>query len=212
MAAALVAVAAAAKADTAPTISLPLSHSGSLIPPRLETKNLTPAARKDVEEAIATAKRASHAAMAAEDMVQAAMKARDNAGKAVHGFGALDVGASCRYQGEVVGGRATGLGVMRCGAQLFAGRFRDGRLDGLGGDTSLTAPDAYEGTYHDGARSGLGVERDKDGFYPGLYGVTQDPQGRKITIEMLGLQDFKDAHWAGRYGLCDSGLLKSPAP
>jgi len=192
-----------APADAAPAIHLPLSHYGSLIPPRLETKKLTPATRKNVEEAIAAARRASQAALAAEDMVQAAVEARDDAGKSTHGYGVRDVSITatpCRYQGELTGGRATGLGVMRCGAHFFAGRFRDGRLDGLGGDYLSNLPDAYEGGYRDGARSGLGVERDKDGFYPGLYGFVQTAQGQKINMEILGLQDFADAHWAGRYG------------
>jgi len=192
-----------APADTEPVINLPLSHYGSLISPRLETKNLTPATRKNVEEAIVMARRASQAALAAEDMVQAAMTARDDAGKSMHGYGSLDVSGtatSCRYQGELTGGRATGLGVMRCGAHFFAGRFRDGRLDGLGGDYLSNLPDAYEGGYRDGARSGLGVERDKDGFYPGLYGFVQTAQGQEINMEILGLQDFADVHWAGRYG------------
>ncbi len=82
---------------------------------------------------------------------------------------------------------------------MFAGRFRDGRLDGPGGDTSLTAPDAYEGDYHDGARSGSGSSATRMASIPGSM-ASPEPAGRKINMEMLGLQDFKDAHWAGRYG------------
>lgn len=197
LAVALMAMSAPARAGT---ISLPLSLDGGLVTPRLETKKLTPAARKDVEEAVATARRASQAALAAEDMVQAATKAQGDAEKKVPGHGTLDVSPHCRYRGEVIDGHASGAGVMHCGTQIFAGRFRDGRLEGLGGDYSLNTPDAYEGTYRDGARAGLGVERDKDGFYPGFYGVAQGARGRKINLELLGVQNFKNAHWAGRFG------------
>ena len=109
-------------------------------------------------------------------------------------------GASCRYRGQTVRRRAAGLGVMTCPTQIFAGQFRAGMPDGLGGDTSRNANDAYEGEYRNGARMGLGVERDQDGFYPGQYGFVPGAQGHQINMEILGQQDFKDAHWAGRYG------------
>ena len=149
--------------------------------------------------ALAAAARASQAASAAESIVRAAMKAGGKAGK-IRFYDALDVpgadGTACLYRGRTAQGRATGLGVMHCRQQIFAGRFRDGRLNGLGGDTALNTADAYEGEYRNGARMGYGIERDKDGFYPGLYGFRQ-----KANMEILGLQDFKDAHWAGHYGI-----------
>jgi hypothetical protein len=74
-------------------------------------------------------------------------------------------------------------------------------LQGLGGDTALNTADAYEGEYHNGARMGFGIERDKDGFYPGLYGFRPGADGQETNMEVLGLQDFKDAHWAGHYGV-----------
>lgn len=199
-AAALTALPAAVHADSAAGITLPLSHYGSLLPPRLKTSGLASPARKEVEDAIATARRATEAALAAENMVQAAMKAEGDAAGTRPGPRLLDRPPHCRYQGETIRGHATGLGVMRCEAHIFAGRFRDGRLDGLGGDYSLNAVDAYEGTYRDGARAGFGVERDKDGFYPGFYGIGQDGKGHKVNMELLGLQDFKTAAWAGHYG------------
>lgn len=141
--------------------------------------------------------------MAAERVIRAAMDAGAKAGK-IDGYATLDIpgadGTACLYQGRLAQGRATGLGVMHCRQQIFAGRFRDGRLNGPGGDTALTAADAYEGEYRDGARSGYGVERDKDGFYPGRYGFGAGTGGQKVNMEILGLQDFKDAHWAGHYG------------
>ncbi|HEX4369934.1 MAG TPA: hypothetical protein VH019_01200 [Rhizomicrobium sp.] len=185
------------------TITLPLSGD-FLLSPRLETARLTPKTRESVRTALAAAARASRAASAAESIIGAAMAAAGKAGK-VRGYDRLDVpgvdGTACLYQGRATQGRATGLGVMHCRQQIFAGRFRDGRLNGLGGDAALNTADAYEGEYRNGARMGFGVERDKDGSYPGLYGFRANAGGQKSNMEVLGLQDFKDAHWAGHYGV-----------
>lgn len=187
-----------AKAD----ITLPLSRDGALSSPRLAAVGLMPGVKESVAAAIAVAERAGGKALAAEETVRQAMKEAGAAGN-LPGQGARDIvfaGASCRYQGQMIRRRVTGLGVMTCPAQIFVGQFRDGMPDGLGGDTSRHANDGYEGEYRHGARMGLGVERDQDGFYPGQYGFVPDAQGRRINMEILGLQDFKDAHWAGRYG------------
>ena len=180
-------------------IALPLSGHGSLLSPQLDTAGLTPRTGESVRTALAAAARASQAASAAESTIRAAMKAGGKAGK-IRFYDTLDVpgadGTACLYRGRTAQGHATGLGVMHCRQQIFAGRFRDGRLNGLGGDTALNTADAYEGEYRNGARMGYGIERDKDGFYPGLHGFRQ-----KANMEVLGLQDFKDAHWAGHYGI-----------
>ncbi len=197
LAAALVLLSASiANADIA------LSREGALSSPRLAVTGLKPGVQEHVAAAIAVAERARRRAVAAESIIRQAMKAADVADK-MPGYAARDTifaGASCRYRGQVVRRRAAGLGVMTCPAQLFAGQFRDGIPDGLGGDTSRNANDAYEGEYRHGARAGLGVERDQDGFYPGQYGFIPDAQEHQINMEILGLQDFKDTHWAGRYG------------
>jgi hypothetical protein len=191
---------AAARAEG--NIALPLSDHGSLPSPRLDTTGLTLRAGESVRTAIAAAAQARRAAAGAESIIRAAMAAGGKAGK-IRFYDTLDVpgadGTACLYQGRIAQGRATGLGVMHCRQQILAGRFRDGRLNGLGGDTALNIADAYEGEYRNGARIGFGIERDKDGFYPGLYGFRAS--GQKINLEVLGLQDFKDAHWAGHYGV-----------
>jgi len=196
----LVVLPAAARAEG--NIALPLSGHGSLLSPPLDTAGLTPRTGEPVRTAIAAAVQASRAAAKAESIIRAALAAGGKAGK-IRFYDALDVpgadGTACLYQGRIAQGRATGLGVMHCRQQIFTGRFRDGRLNGLGGDTALNAADAYEGEYRNGARVGFGIERDKDGSYPGLYGFRAS--GQKINMEILGLQNFKDAHWAGHYGV-----------
>ena len=190
---------AAAHAD--PSIALPFSNS--MVSPHLDTGRLAPKTERTVTAAIAAAARGHKAAAGGEGVIKRATAAGDKAGRA-RGYEALDVpgtdGAACLYRGRVVHGRATGLGVMRCRSQIFVGRFRDGRLNGLGGDTALATADAYEGEYRNGQRVGYGIERDKDGFYPGQYGFRVGADGKKTDLEILGLQHFKDAHWAGRYG------------
>jgi hypothetical protein len=184
------------------TIALPLSDHGSLLSPRLDTARLMSKTDESVRTAIAAAAQASRTAAAAESIIRAAREAGGKAGK-IRFYDTLDVpgadGTACLYQGRIAQGRATGLGVMHCRQQVFAGRFRDGQLNGLGGDTALNNADAYEGEYRNGARMGFGIERDKDGTYPGLYGFRAS--GQKINMEVLGLQDFKNAHWAGHYGV-----------
>jgi hypothetical protein len=190
-------------ARAAGSIALPLSSQGSLASPHLKTQHLTPKTKASVTAAIAAAARGRKTAAAAEAVIKKAMVAGEKAGKA-RGYDALDVpgadGAACLYQGRLTHSQATGLGVMHCRSQILAGRFRDGRLNGLGGDSALSMPDAYEGEYRNGARMGYGIERDKDGFYPGQYGFRVGSDGKKTDMEILGLQDFTDAHWAGRYG------------
>jgi len=190
-----------ARADV--SIALPFTVHGSLASLHLDRGRLTSKTADAVAAAIAAAARGRETAAAGEAAIKRAMAAGEKAGT-VRGYDALDVpgadGGACLYQGRVAHGRATGLGVMHCRSQVFAGRFRDGRLNGLGGDTALTMADAYEGQYRNGARMGYGIERDKDGFYPGQYGFRARADGKKTDMEILGLQDFKDAHWAGRYG------------
>ena len=185
-------------------IALPFSSRGSLTSPHLETARLASKPRQSVAAAMDAAAQASRAAAAAEGVIRAALAASGKAGK-IRGYDTLDVpgddGAACLYQGRTTQGRATGLGVMHCRTQIFMGRFHGGRLTGLGGDTALNTADAYEGEYRNGARMGLGIERDKDGFYPGLYGFRMTAGGQKTDMELLGLQDFNEAHWAGHYGL-----------
>ena len=145
----------------------------------------------------------------------------------VPGYGAHTVsfrGQTCRYRGTLKAGRGEGPGMMICGAQTYAGLFRGDRPDGLiaeggpdggylgqyrngernglGGDYSRRTADAYEGEYSKGRRWGLGIERDRDGFYPGRYGFYADRQypGRKTDMELLGLQNFRSSHWAGTFG------------
>ena len=160
---------------------------------------------------------------------RAAAQGRDaerkaQAGRA--GYGILDVSfdrASCRYGGMLTNHRASGFGMMACPSRKIAGQFqhgrpgglgieerpdggylgqyKDGRRSGLGGDYSLRTSDAYEGVFADGQRVGLGIERDQDGAYPGLYGFVTDPRNtrHRINMEIMGLQDFRGSHWAGRY-------------
>jgi len=128
----------------------------------------------------------------------------------------------CSYSGDSRNRRASGFGVMVCGPLTiegqfrdgvpaglvamegprggYVGQYRDGRRDGLGGDYARGQADAYEGDYRDGARMGLGIERDKDGFYPGQYGFYTGPDGRSTNMELSGTQDFRESHWAGTYG------------
>jgi hypothetical protein len=49
---------------------------------------------------------------------------------------------------------------------------------------------------------GFGVERDKDGVYPGRFGLYVDPKDKshRINMALSGRQDFATAHWAGNFG------------
>jgi hypothetical protein len=215
-----------------PAIALPLSQYGPLTSPALATAKLRPPALGVVQSAIAIAKRASTRAMEAETVMARAKRAADQgraaalkADDGAPGYGAHIVsfrGQTCRYRGALKAGHATAHGVMVCGAETYAGRFRrdrpdgliaeegpddgylgqyrNGERNGLGGDYALKAADAYEGEYSKGRRWGLGIERDRDGFYPGRYGFYTGPQGRKTDMELMGLQNFRSSHWAGTYG------------
>ena len=184
-------------------IALPFPRQRSMASPNLKTERLAARTQRVIATAIAAAARGRNTARAAERVIKKAMAAGDEAGR-VRGYAALDVpgadGAACLYRGRITHGRATGLGVMRCRSQIFVGHFRDGRLNGLGGDTALTIADAYEGEYRNGARRGYGIERDKDGIYPGQFDSRAGINGKKTDLEILGLQDFQDAHWAGHFG------------
>jgi hypothetical protein len=134
-------------------------------------------------------------------MVQAAQRAADRGRAMARRAQRRDVffdRTPCRYSGETIGRRAHGHGVMICGATRYEGQFRDGvpdglivvtgpdggylgqfrngKRDGLGGDYQIRSVDAYEGAYRNGERMGFGIERDRDGFYPGRYGFYADPR------------------------------------
>ena len=133
-------------------------------------------------------------------------------------------GVPCRYRGEARMRHAEGMGVMTCGVanyagtfrsdqpdgavmvetpdKIFSGTYRGGKPNGLGGDTARHQGDAYQGEYRNGARMGFGVERDKDGVYPGRFGFYTDPHDKTHRIDMTlsGRQDFAKAHWAGSFG------------
>jgi len=203
----------------------PLSQYGPLASPSLSGAGLKPAVRTAVDAAIAAAAEASAMAARAEDMVRAAQRAADRgreAARRTEARAASFDGRRCRYRGEMTRRRANGSGVMTCGATRYEGQFRDGapdglvvmtradggtlgqfrngKRDGLGGDYQTKSVDAYEGAYRDGERMGPGIERDRDGFYPGRYGFYSDPRGRRVNMELLGLQNFRGSHWAGTYG------------
>jgi hypothetical protein len=213
-------------------LSPPLSQYGPLRAPSLQTRGLAPDVRRAVETALGQSAAASTKAMEAEAMMRAARRAAGDGREAAlsaergrNGHGNLKFSLdreTCRYSGQVRRGRASGVGVMRCGRASYEGQFRDGRpeglvvieradggyigqyrrgrRDGLGGDYARENADAYEGEYRDGARMGLGIERDKDGFYPGQYGFFTNARGRRINMELSGTQDFRGTHWAGTYG------------
>lgn len=190
-------------AARAAPIALPLPHDAAMVSPRFHTMDLAPKTAHAVKAAIRAARAGRRSASSAEKVIQAALAAGTRAGNA-RGYGSLDMpgadGTACLYQGQLARGRATGLGVMHCRGELIVGRFRDGRLNGQGGDTLLGTADAYEGAYRNGARIGFGIERDKDGVYPGLYGLRPGSNGKRTDMEVLGLQDFETVHWAGHYG------------
>lgn len=205
----------------------PLSQYGSLRSPPLSRAGLRPAVKAAVEAAIAAAAEASGTAARAEGMVQTAQRAADRGRAMARRAQRRDVffdRTPCRYSGETIGRRADGHGVMICGATRYEGQFHDGvpdglivvtgpdggylgqfrngKRDGLGGDYQTGSVDAYEGAYRNGERMGFGIERDRDGFYPGRYGFYTDPRnpGRRVNMELLGLQNFRGSHWAGTYG------------
>jgi len=208
----------------------PLSQYGPLRAPSLQVRGLEPDVRRAVETALTQSAAASTKAMEAEAMIRAARRAagdgREAARKAERaghsGMPASFDHMRCQYSGDSRNHRAHGLGVLTCGPVTLEGQFRDGvpagliaaegpsggylgqyrngRRDGLGGDYARGSTDAYEGEYQGGARMGLGIERDKDGFYPGQYGFYTGADGKRTNMELSGTQDFRSTHWAGTYG------------
>ena len=209
-------------------VTLPLSKLPAFPAPDLSLDGLSPEVARNVKAALADAAEGMKRMAPAEAAIRAAAQAARDAREAGKKTGREDAvtlnGASCRYGGETRDGKPEGLGVMACGGDTYAGRFRNGlpdgpiaaqkagtlflgeyragKADGVGGDTALQGGDAYEGEYKDGARMGFGVERDKDGVYPGRFGFYVDPKDKSHRIDMAlsGRQDFPAAHWAGRFG------------
>jgi len=208
-------------------IALPFSKLPAFPAPELQINGLSPDVAANVKTALSDAAKGNRASQQAEAAIRAADEAAAKARKAAEGAKPIDVsfaGNACRYRGEIASGRAEGLGVMTCGAANYAGTFRNnapdgairvetaemifsgtyraGKANGLGGDTARHQGDAYQGEYKDGTRSGFGVERDKDGAYPGRFGIYVDPNDRshRITMALSGRQDFPAAHWAGSFG------------
>jgi hypothetical protein len=209
-------------------VTLPLSQLPAFPAPDLSLENLSPDVARNVKAAIADAaegiKRMAPAEAAIRAAAQTARNARDAGKKTDREEAAMLNGAACRYGGEAKDGKAEGLGVMACGGDTYAGHFRNGlpdgpvaaekagtlylgdfragKADGVGGDYALQGGDAYEGEYKDGARMGFGVERDKDGVYPGRFGFYADPKDKshRINMALSGRQDFPTAHWVGRFG------------
>lgn len=208
-------------------IALPFSKLPAFPAPQLQLNGLSPEVTANVKTALSDAATGDRTAKLAEAAIRsgedAAAKARIAAQTAEPMDMAFD-GWACRYRGESVNRRAEGFGVMTCGTTTYQGTFRNnvpdgpvrtetaetifsgiyraGKANGLGGDTAKLQGDAYQGEYKDGARLGFGVERDKDGAYPGRFGVYVDPKDKshRITMALSGRQDFPAAHWAGRFG------------
>jgi hypothetical protein len=158
---------------------------------------------------------------------RAAAEGRDAARKAkaaAPGYGMRDTrfrSSSCRYSGQLTNNRIEGVGVMVCETGKFTGQFRDAEPDGLvveeepddgylgqyrhgvrfglGGDYKTGEADAYEGEFKDDMRIGRGIERDKDGFYPGQFGFEPKRIREHIDMQLFGVQNFRGSHWAGRY-------------
>ncbi|MBN9555726.1 MAG: hypothetical protein J0H61_13825 [Alphaproteobacteria bacterium] len=214
-------------AFAAEPIALPFSKLPAFPAPALQLNGLAPAVAANVKSALSDAAKGNDAAHRAEAAMRAAEEAAAKGRAAARTAEALTLmfdGASCRYRGESKLRHAEGVGVMACGAvsyaggfrndqpegpvvmetpeKIFSGEFRMGKPNGLGTDTARHQADAYQGEYRDGARMGFGVERDKDGAYPGRFGFYADPGDKTHRIDMAlsGRQDFATAHWAGRFG------------
>lgn len=221
------AILTASPAAAAGPIVLPFSELPAFPAPALQLDGLSPAVAANVKTALSDAAKGNDAAHRAEAAMRAAEAAAARGRAAAQTAEALPLtfeGVSCRYRGESKMRHAEGVGVMACGAVRYAGGFRNdqpdgpvvvetpekifsgdyrmGKANGLGGDTARHRADAYQGEYRDGARMGFGVERDKDGVYPGRFGFYIDPRDRSHRIDMAlsGRQDFATAHWAGRFG------------
>jgi hypothetical protein len=214
-------------AVAAEPIALPFSKLPAFAAPDLRLDGLSPTVATHVKTALSDAAKGNDAAHRAESAMRAAEEAAAKGREAARTAEPLAVafdGVACRYRGESRMRHAEGLGVMTCGATSYAGSFRNdqpdgpvvvetaekifsgeyrmGKANGLGGDTARHLGDAYQGQYRDGARMGFGVERDKDGVYPGRFGFYTDPNDPKhrIAMALSGRQDFAAAHWAGRFG------------
>jgi hypothetical protein len=208
-------------------IALPFSKLPAFPAPELKLDGLSPKVAANVKTALSDAAKGNQAARSAEVAIHAAEAAAARAREAATAVKASAIafdGATCRYRGETQRNHAEGFGVMTCGATSYAGAFRNGAPDGpvtvetpekifsglfrgakangLGGDTARHQGDAYQGEYKNGARQGFGVERDKDGVYPGRFGFYADPKDRShhINMALSGRQDFPSAHWVGRFG------------
>lgn len=208
-------------------IALPLSKLPVFPAPELKLDGLSAEVAANVKTALSDAANGNRAGREAEAAIRAADAAATKGQEAARTAQPIDIafdGWACSYRGESVQRRAEGFGVMTCGETRYAGAFRDnapngpvkaespekifsgtyrgGKADGLGGDTAKHQGDAYQGEYKDGARMGFGVERDKDGVYPGRFGIYVDPKDKahRITMALSGRQDFPAAHWAGSFG------------
>jgi hypothetical protein len=214
-------------ARAAEPIALPFSKLPAFPAPELVLGGLSSEVAANVKTALSDAAKGNQAARLAEAAIRAAEEAAIKGRNAARTARPLDIafnGATCRYRGEAQMSRAESFGVLRCGAASYAGTFRNGAPDGPvtvetpekifsgtyragktngpGGDTARHQGDAYEGEYQDGARMGFGVERDKDGVYPGRFGMYVDPKDRshRINMALSGRQDFATAHWVGSFG------------
>lgn len=214
-------------AVAAEPIALPFSKLPVFPAPALVLEGLSPEVAANVGTAMSDAAKGNRASREAEAAIRAAEESAAKAQSAARAAKPMDItfdGAACQYRGETATGRAEGFGVMICGEtryagafrsnapdgpvkaesaeKIFSGTYRAGKADGLGGDTAKHQGDAYQGEYKDGARMGFGVERDKDGAYPGRFGVYADPKDKshRITMALSGRQDFPTAHWAGSFG------------
>jgi len=208
-------------------IALPFSKLPAFPAPELNLDGLGPQVAANVKTALSDAANGNRAGREAEGAIRAADEAAAKGQDAARAAEPMDLafdGWACRYRGEIAARRAEGFGVMTCGAtsyagafrnnapdgpvktetaeQTFSGTYRAGKANGLGGDTAKHQGDAYQGEYKDGARMGFGVERDKDGVYPGRFGIYVDPKDKthRITMALSGRQDFPTAHWAGSFG------------
>jgi len=208
-------------------IALPFSKLPAFPAPELKLDGLGPGVAANVKTALSDAANGDRAGRDAEGAIRAADEAAAKGQDAARAAEPMDLafdGWACRYRGEIAARRAEGFGVMTCGTTtyqgtfhnnapdgpvraetaetIFSGTYRGGKANGLGGDTARHQGDAYQGEYRDGARNGFGVERDKDGVYPGRFGIYVDPKNKshRITMALSGRQDFPAAHWAGRFG------------
>lgn len=208
-------------------IALPFSKLPVFPAPELRLNELSSDVAANVKAALSDAAKGNRASQQAEAAIRAGEDAAAKGREAARTAEPIDIafdGWACRYRGESARRRAEGFGVMTCGTTtyqgsfhnnapdgpvrtetaetVFSGTYRAGKANGLGGDTAKLQADAYQGEYKDGARMGFGVERDKDGAYPGRFGVYVDPKDKthRITMALSGRQDFPAAHWAGRFG------------